>query len=92
MRVNTITRAMTIDTTVFNLFVSAVYGDAKEATGKNRTFYKAFGYLVGISDKDAVGIANDGAEKGERITVTEFRRWLPTVFSEFARAMLEANG
>ena len=74
---------------LFNLFVNTVYGDAKAATGKDQTFYKAFGSLVGISDVDAVLIANVKTKKEERITVTEFRKWLPTVFAEFARAMLE---
>ena len=90
MKVNTITRTVEIDnTTLFNLFVSAVYGDAKASTGKNQTLYAALGYLVGISDVDAVKMANSGVKKEHRITVTQFRKWLPTVFAEFARVMLE---
>jgi len=92
MRVNTITKTVTISNTqIFNMFVNAIYGDARDATGKNRTLYRAFGYLVGISDVDAVEAANKDAEKENQITVTAFRKWLPTVFAEFARAMLEAG-
>ena len=90
MQVNAITRTVTIDgVTLFNCFINAVYGDAKMATGKNLILYKAFGSMVGISDVDAVRIANDCTPKEYRITVTEFRKWLPTVFSAFAQAMLE---
>ena len=92
MKVNTIARTVEIDNaTIFNLFISAVYGDAKASTDKDRTFYRALGYLIGISDVDAVKMANNRRPKENRITVTEFRRWLPTVFAEFARAMLETN-
>ena len=92
MKVNAITRTITIDNaTVFRLFVNAVYGDAKAATGKDKTLYTAFGSLVGISDVDAVKIANDRAKQEDFITVTQFRKWLPTVFSEFARAILKAS-
>lgn len=93
MKVNAITRTVTIDNTaLFNLFINAVHGDAAKATGKNLTFYKALGSLVGRSDVDAVEIANDSNTKREhRITVTQFRKWLPTVFSEFARVMMEAD-
>jgi len=76
---------------LFNLFVSAIYSDAKTSTGKNRTLYAAFGHLVGIGDADAVKIANDNTKKEYHITVTEFRCWLPTVFAEFARVMLEED-
>lgn len=94
MKVNTITR--TVEVTISNaqlldLFVSAVYGDAVGSTGKDRTFYKAFGSLVGISDVEAVKIANNLAKKENRITTKEFRRWLPTVFAGFARVMLETG-
>lgn len=92
MKVNTITRTVTIDNaTVFRLFVNAVYGDAKAAIGKDRTLYTALGSLVGVSDVDAVKIANDRAKEENRITVTKFRKWLPIVFSEFARVMLEVT-
>lgn len=92
MKVNTITRTITIDNaTAFRLFVSAVYGDVKKATGKDLILYKAFGSLIGISDVDAVKIANNNTPKEYRITVTEFRKWLPTVFAEFARVMLETS-
>lgn len=92
MRVSSITETVTIShERLFNLFVGAIYGDAKTSTGKNRTLYAAFGCLVGISDADAVKMANDNVKKEYHITVTEFRRWLPTVFAEFARATLEAN-
>ena len=92
MKVNTIARTITVDNaTVFRLFISAVYGDAKVSTGKNRTLYRALGSLIGIADVDAVKVANDDTKKEHRITVTEFRRWLPTVFAEFARVMLETN-
>jgi hypothetical protein len=83
---------VTIDNaTLLNLFVGAVYGDAKDAIGKDRTFYKAFGSLIGISDVEAVKIANNLARKENHITTKEFRRWLPTVFAEFARVMLETT-
>lgn len=96
MKVNTITQTVRIkidNPTLLGLFVQAVYGDAKKATGKDQTLYKAFGYLVGIADADAVKMANNRRLKPEenRITVAEFRRWLPTVFSEFAQAVLEAS-
>lgn len=93
VRVSIFTETVTIShKRLLNLFVNAVYGDAKVATGKDRTFYKAFGSLIGISDVKAVRIANGLIQKKEnRITVTEFRRWLPTVFSEFARVMLEVT-
>jgi len=90
MKIHSITRTVEIDnTTLFNLFVNAIYGDAKVSTGKDRTFYEAFGRLVGISDVEAVRTANSHAKKENRITVTEFQKRLPTVFSEFARVMLE---
>lgn len=94
MKVSTITKTVkvTIDNaTLLKLFVGAVYGDAKKATGKDKTFYKAFGSLVGISDVEAVKIANSLAKKENRITTKEFRCWLPTVFAEFARVMLETT-
>ena len=91
MKTNTITKTVevTISNTLLNLFVQAIYADAKAATGKQQTFYKALGSLVGISDVDAVKIANSTAKREDRITTDEFRRWLPTVFAEFAQAMLE---
>ena len=92
MKVNTITRTVEIDNaTIFNLFISAVYGDAKASTDKDRTFYRALGHLIGISDAAAVEIANSQVKKEDRITVTAFQKWLPTVFAEFARAMTEAS-
>lgn len=94
MKVNTVTRTVrvTVDNaTLLNLFVNAIYGDANAATGKQQTFYRALSSLVGISDVDAVKRANRDAKKWDRITVAEFRCWLPTVFAEFARAMLEIN-
>lgn len=93
MKVSTVARIVevTIDgKTLFTLFANAVWGDAKVATGKDRTFYEAMGSLVGISDVEAVRKANGNAlDKEAHITTDEFRKWLPTVFSEFARAMLE---
>ena len=92
MKVSRITKTVTIShEQVLRIFTNAVYGDAKRASGKDLIFYKAFGSLVGISDKEAVEIANHNTKKEYRITVTEFRRWLPTVFAEFARVMLEAD-
>ena len=91
MKINTITKTAAIShKQLLDLFVDAVYGDAKKATGKDRTFYRALGRLVGISDADAVEAANRGVKAQNRITVTEFRKKLPTVFSTFAQAMLEA--
>lgn len=94
MKTSTVTRTVrvTIDNaTLLDLFVNAIRDDAMTSTGKGRTFYKAFGSLVGISDVEAVKIANGYAKKEDRITTEEFRRWLPTVFAEFARVMLEAD-
>ena len=94
MKVKTVVETVKIPLSrerLFDLFVEAVYDDATAARGKDRTFYKAFGSLVGISDKEAVEIANHNTKKEYRITITEFRRWLPTVFAEFARVMLEGN-
>lgn len=92
MKINTITKTVEVtisNATVLDIFIQAVYDDAKASTGKDRTFYRTFGSLVGISDVEAVKIANGYAEKENCIITEEFRRWLPTVFSEFARAMLE---
>ena len=94
MKINTTTHTVEVtisNATALGIFIRAVYGDAKAATGKERTFYKTLGSLVGIYDIDAVKIANSHAKKENRITTEEFRRWLPTVFAEFARAMLEAD-
>ena len=92
MKVSTITRTVTVSgATLLNLFAGAVYGDARSATGKNRTFYVALGSLVGITAEEAVKKANRDLAKVHRITVIEFRKWLPTVFSEFAREILEAD-
>ena len=97
MKINTITKIMkkvkvTIsNAALFDLFIDAIYDDAQNATGKDLTFYNALGSLVGISDKEAVEIANHNTKKEHCITVTEFRRRLPTVFAEFARAVLEGN-
>lgn len=94
MKTNT---TRTVEVTISNaqllsLFVRAVAGDAYDAAGKERTFYKALGHLVGVSDVNAVGVANTyHATQENQITVEEFREWLPTVFAEFARAMLETN-
>ena len=92
MKTSTVTK--TVKVTISNrellrLFIQAIYPDAINATGKNQTFYKAVGSLIDISDVDAVKIANGYAKNEDRITTDEFRRWLPTVFAEFARAMLE---
>lgn len=94
MKINTITRTVkvTVDNaTLLALFVRAVAGDAIISTGRQRTFYKALGNLVGISDVQAVKIANDNAKKEDRITSKEFRQWLPRAFAEFARAMMEES-
>lgn len=95
MKVNTITQTVEVtisNAVVLDIFLHAVYGDAKTAAGKSLTFYKAFGSLVGISDVEAVKIANRYAKKEDRITTEEFRKCLPTIFAEFARVMLETNG
>lgn len=93
MKVNTVTRMIEIEidnVTLLSLFVEAVYSDAKDSTDKDRTLYRALGYLVGISDVEAVKMANSlTAEKENHVTTKEFQRWLPIVFAEFARAMLE---
>lgn len=94
MKTNTITKTVEVtisNATLLSLFIDAIYDDAKNATGKDQTLYKALGHLVDISDVCAVKIANGYAEKEERVTIEEFRKWLPTVFAEFARAMLEMN-
>jgi len=95
MKINTITKTVEVtisNVTLLRLFVDAVYGDAKVATGKDRTFYKAFGCLIGIKDIEAVKIANKSTRgKENRITTDEFRKWLPGIFSEFARVMMEAT-
>lgn len=95
MEISTVTKTIEVtisNATTLDIFVNAVYGDAKNAIDRQRTFYKAFSSLIGISDVEAVRIANGLTRKKEnRITTEEFRKWLPTVFAEFARAMLEAN-
>lgn len=95
MEVNTVTKTVEVtisNAVVLDIFVQAIYGDAQNSTGKGRTFYKALGHLVGISDVQAVGRANyDIMDEEDHITVEEFQRWLPTKFAEFARAMLEAT-
>ena len=97
MKINTVTRTVKVtisNAEILKFFVRAISGDAADAlksSGKQRTFYRALGHLVGISDENAVQIANSGVKRREYITVDEFREWLPTVFSEFARAMMEAN-
>jgi len=100
MEINSVTRTVKVtisNTEILMFFVRAVSGDAKnardsrDATAKEWVCYKALGHLVGISDTDAVKIANAGAKKENRITTEEFRRWLPTVFAEFARAMMRAD-
>jgi len=95
VKVNTLTK--TVEVTISNMqildiFIDALTDDARLSFGKERTLYKAIGCLIGIGDVEAVKIANNHtAQKEHRITTDEFRKWLPTVFSEFARAMLEAN-
>ena len=96
MKVKTVTRMIEIEidnATLLSLFVEAVYSDAKDSTGKDRTLYRALGYLVGISDVEAVKMANSlAAEKENHVTTKKFRHWLPTVFAEFARVtMMEAD-
>lgn len=93
MKVNTITRTVKVTISrkqLLDLFVNAVYGDAKAATDKDQTFYRALGYLIGIKDVDAVKTANSTVPSAHRITTEEFRCWLPTVFAEFA-LMLETS-
>ena len=83
---------MTISNTMLlDLFIQAITSNLVNSSGKELTLYRALGHLVGIDDRDAVERANNGTEKEDRITVKEFRLWLPTVFSEFARVMLEAS-
>ena len=96
MKTSTITK--TVEVTISNAevlrhFVKALAGELKVSTDKQRTFYYALGHLVGVSDTDAVETANDRPDVKEEnyITVEEFRLWLPTVFAEFARVMLEAD-
>lgn len=75
-------------------FVAAIWPDARAATGKDATLYRALSFLVGITDEEAVAIANGKihASGGERITVTEFRKWWPQVFSDFAARATEKDG
>ena len=92
MKPNTTTKTVEVtisNAAVLKIFVQAIYSYAKNSDGKDQTFYRVLGSLVGIADVEAVKIANSYAKKEERITTDEFRKWLPTVFSEFARAMLE---
>lgn len=97
MKVNTITRIVkvTVDNaTLLNLFVDAIHGDARasEKGSKQEAYYRALGHLVGVSDTEAVKRGNYRImDEENHITVEEFREWLPSVFSEFARAMMEAT-
>ena len=98
MKINTITRTVKVtisNAEVLKCFIQAVAGDAvaaSESGGKQWAFYRALGHLIGITDVEAVNRGNyDIMDKENHITVEEFRCWLPTVFAEFARAMLEVS-
>lgn len=79
---------------LLNLLVSVLWPKAKSATGKDRTLFSALGRLAGISDVEAVKLANRKADKGwcrDSISVTEFRRWLPQILSETFAEFLEGK-
>lgn len=87
----TITRRVTVEIKESDMlqFLGNALSDRVKATdGKRATFRYALSRLVGITDKEAVRVANGGAEKEDRITVSEFRCWLPEVISRFAADVL----
>lgn len=71
---------------LLDFFGEALYLEARTSEDKERSFYYALGFLVGVSDVQAVKMANRKARKQglESITTDEFRKWLPKVFSRFA--------
>ena len=74
------------------LFLDAIRPEAEAATGTEHTLWHAFGHLIGISDVEAVERANEECPDGMfPITIEEFRQWLPTVFAQFAEAVVEGN-
>ena len=58
-------------------FVERLRPLADEAGGTTATLYYALSYLVGLTAREAVGLANNKARRDELplITVKEFRRW-----------------
>lgn len=86
-----ITRRVTIEIKereILQFLADALSDRVKATEGKRLTFRRALSRLVGITDKEAVRMANESVEEENRITVTEFRRWLPEVISQFAADVL----
>jgi len=65
--------------------ISVFYDCSREESDKPRSAYwYALSSLVGRTDIEAVKMANKYADKNglERITVKEFRKWLPMALSQ----------
>lgn len=75
---------VTIDSNQFtDLLVAALFGHARSAADGEYTCFRALGCLVGVSDVEAVRMANKEAKitGHPTITVAEFRKWLPALLS-----------
>jgi len=92
-----ITKTVTVEVSISGrdlllLFVDTIKPEAEAATGKEFLCWRAFAHLIGISDAEAVEAVNEEYPDGMfHITVEEFRQWLPTVFAQFAEAVVEGN-
>jgi len=69
--------------------VEALHQRYKLAAKKR--FWFALGHLVGIPDVEAVGIANREILDEPTLTITDFRKQLAVVISEFAAEVREHN-
>jgi len=72
------------------LLTSRLSSMLSPTSGKQRTFAYALGNLIGITDEDAVRIANDRAveESKPTISLEKFREWLPKTISAFAAEVM----
>ena len=62
-------------------FLAKLAEYSRSSDAKEKTFFRALSHLVGLSVPEAVGMANNGLRKEDRITSDEFRRWLPDFLS-----------
>lgn len=81
------------DRDVLQWFIDLVAGGREIATGKERTLYAALGYLIGVTVGDAVKAANRWAKLHgfPAVTVTEFYKWFPAMFSVFAGKVINGK-
>jgi hypothetical protein len=71
------------DKEIIGMLVDFLRERARDSTDEQRTMYYAIACLIGVPDVEAVKRANRWADEHNhpRVTVDEFRCWLPNVLS-----------